>query len=87
MPLEIEITRAWEATNEAGGALASALHALRTDDVETPITLRRPARKVEANDRLGEALLLVAEAKRAAAIAVRRAEEIEASIQKQLATR
>lgn len=87
MSLALEITAAWQSTNDAGGALASALHALRTDEVDTPVILRRPAQKVTAKDQLGEALVLVAEAKRAAATASRRIEALEASIQQQLATR
>lgn len=87
MNLSLDITSAWEATNHAGGALASALHALRTDEVDTPVILRRPSQKLTAKDRLGEALLLVAESKRHAATALRRIEAVEASIQQQLATR
>ncbi len=91
MNLELQITRAWEATNDAGGALASALHALRGDDavdtIHTPGAFRRPAKKVSANDRLGEALLLIAEAKRHGHELLRRAEEAEATLQQELATR
>jgi len=87
MPLPLDITSAWEATNHAGGALASALHALRTDEVETPVILRRPAQRITEKDRLGEALLLVAEAKRANATAAIRIAAVEDQIQKLLATR
>ena len=87
MPLPQDITSAWEATNHAGGALASALHSLRSDAVETPHALRRPSERMTANDQLGEALLLVAEAKRATATAAIRIASLEDQIQKQLATR
>ncbi len=87
MSLPLEITSAWEATNNAGGALASALHALRTDEVDTPVILRRPAQRISEKDRLGEALLLVAEAERTNATAAIRIAAVKASIQQQLATR
>jgi hypothetical protein len=87
MPLTLDITSAWEATNDAGGALASALHAIRTDAIDTPVILRRPAQRFSEKDRLGEALLLVAESKRHAAAALRRIEAVESTIQQQLATR
>ena len=87
MPLPQDITSAWEATNHAGGALASALHALRSDAVETPHALRRPSERMTANDQLGEALLLVSEAKRHAAAASLRIGVLEDQIQQQLATR
>lgn len=85
--LPLKITSAWEATNHAGGALASALHALRTDEIQTPVILRRPAQKHGEKDRQGEALVLVAEAKRHAAEAVRRIDALEDEIRKSLATR
>jgi hypothetical protein len=88
MPLTLDITSAWEATNDAGAALASALHAIRTDAIDTPVILRRPAaQRFSEKDRLGEALLLVAESKRHAAAALRRIEAVESTIQQQLATR
>ena len=87
MSLPQEITSAWEATNTAGGALASALHALRTEEIDTPVILRRPSQKITAKDQLGEALLLIAEAKRATATASLRIAALEDQIQKQLATR
>lgn len=87
MDLELKITSAWEASNNAGGALASALHARRSHEVDTPVILRRPSQKVTAKDQLGEVLLLVAEAKRHTATQARRIEALEDEIQKQLATR
>lgn len=85
--IPIALVSAWDASNEAGSALASALHALRTDEVDTPAILRRPSKKATAQDQLGEALLLVADAKRAARDLVARTEAVEALIQQQLATR
>ena len=87
MDLPLEITAAWQSTNDAGGALASALHALRTDEIDTPVVLRRPSQRMTAKDRQGEALLLVAEARTHAATAVRRIEALQAAIQQQLAVR
>lgn len=87
MTLALKITSAWEATNEAGGCFASALHALRTEEVDTPVVLRRPARKATEKDQIGEVLLLVTEAKRHARDIITRAEAIEAAAQQKLATR
>lgn len=87
MPLPLDITSAWEATNHAGGALASALHVLRTDAIDTPVILRRPAQRISEQNQLGEALLLIAEAKRHAATAAIRIAAVEDQIQKLLATR
>ncbi len=87
MDLSLEITAAWQSTNDAGGALASALHARRSHEVDTPVILRRPSQKVTAKDQLGEVLLLIAEAKRHTATQARRIEALENEIQKQLATR
>lgn len=85
--LPVALTSAWESTNEAGSALASALHALRTEEIDTPAILRRPSKKALAQDQLGEVLLLVVDAKRHAREAVARAEAVEALVQQQLATR
>jgi hypothetical protein len=67
MNLALEITRAWESTNAAGGALASALHIRRdiTAAVEVPDDLRRPSSPRTEKDDLGEQLILLEEAKRA----------------------
>lgn len=68
MNLPLSITAAWESTNAAGGALASALHVGRdaAAAVQTPDHLRRPAAlRADDKDDLGETLLLLEEAKRA----------------------
>lgn len=87
MNLALDITAAWNCTNEAGGALASALHALRTDDIDTPVVLRRPARKSTEKDQLGEALFLVCVAEEEAHALLRRTGELKEAIRKQLAAR
>lgn len=61
------ITTAWESTNAAGGALASALHVGRDASaaVHVPDHLRRPSTPRTEKDDQGEQLLLLEEAKRA----------------------
>jgi hypothetical protein len=85
--LPLAITSAWESSNEASICLASALHAIRTEEIDTPTILRRPSKKALAQDQLGQVLLLAADAKRHARDLVAHAEGIEAIVQQQLAGR
>ena len=87
MPLDEQFTRAWNSTNAAGGALASALHAGRGERVDIPDALRRPSKPRTEQDAHGEALLLANEALRHLADAMKKTEAVIADLQKQLATR
>ena len=87
MPLDLEITRAWESTNATGGALASALHALNGNRVDIPDDLRRASAPRTQQDNTGEALLLLEEAKRANQRAAGQIQLALDEAAKQLATR
>lgn len=85
---QADITLAWESTNAAGGALASALQALRTGEaVAVPDNLRGPSKPRTERDTMSEALALLDEAKSASQRAAGQAQLVIDDLAKKLRTR